>query len=62
MAREKKDGVHVNLYIDRKIWDQLKDYADEKGQTLTTAMERILAEHFARVDAKTGRSEDNVRH
>ena len=38
MPRAKKDGQHLNCYIDRV----LEDYAEEKGQTLTMAVERLL--------------------
>ena len=62
MARKKKDGVHVNLFLSREVWDRFREYADKKGQTLTTAMERILAEHLAREQAQSGKGEDNVRH
>lgn len=46
MPRSKKDGRHINYYIDREIYEQLKAYADEKGQTMTTAIERILKQFF----------------
>ena len=46
MARPKKDGSYVNFYIDRKLVDELRDYAEEKGQTMTMALERILKEYF----------------
>ena len=42
MARPKKDGRYINYYIDRKIYERLKHYADDKGQTMTVAIERIL--------------------
>ena len=42
MPRPKKDGRHINYYIDRKIFEELESYAQEKGQTMTTALERIL--------------------
>ena len=46
MPRAKKDGQHINCYIDRTLCERLKAYADEKGQTMTTALERILKQHF----------------
>lgn len=42
MARQKKDGERVSLYLDRAMMERLRVYADEKGQTLTTAMERLI--------------------
>lgn len=50
MARPKKDGRHINYYIDRLIYERLEEYADEKGQTMTTALERILKQFFDKVD------------
>ena len=42
MPRKKKDGRHINYYIDRMIYERLEEYANEKGQTMTTAIERLL--------------------
>ena len=57
MPREKKDGRHINYYIDREIYEQLKTYADEKGQTMTTAIERILKQFFDQIDDGKRRSD-----
>ena len=46
MPRQKKDGRHINYYIDRKIFDKLKSYSQEEGQTVTTALEYILTKFF----------------
>ena len=46
MPRQKKDGRHINYYIDRKVFEELEAYAQEKGQTMTTALERILSQFF----------------
>ncbi len=43
MARPKKDGEKVSLYLDRTMMTALRAYADEKGQTVTMAMERIIS-------------------
>lgn len=42
MARPKKDGVHINYYIDRTTKERLDKYCEEVGQTNTLAVERIL--------------------
>ena len=55
MARPKKDGRHINYYIDRMIFERLEEYADEKGQTMTTALERILKDFLDRNDAEQAR-------
>lgn len=54
MPRKKKDGRHINYYIDRVIFERLEEYADEKGQTMTTALERILKQFFDKVDEDKG--------
>lgn len=46
MPRPKKDGRFINYFIDRSVYDRLKAYAEEKGQSMTTAIERILAAHL----------------
>ena len=45
MSREKKEGTYINIRIRQDIYDRFCDYAEEMGQTKTTALERIL-EHF----------------
>ena len=52
MPRQKKDGRHINYYIDRKIFEELEAYAQEKGQTMTTALERILKDFFERTETE----------
>ena len=46
MPRPRKDGERISLYLDRSIMEDLRAYADEKGQTLTTAIERIIKAHL----------------
>jgi len=46
MARPRKDYVILNVKLDRLLHDQFKSYADELGQTKTTALERILRKHL----------------
>ena len=53
MSRPKKDGININYYIDRKLVEKLRDCAEEKGQTMTMALERILKEYF---DSKKSQS------
>ena len=50
MPRPKKDGRFINYFIDRGIYDRLKVYAEDKGQSMTTALERILAGHLDRCE------------
>ena len=46
MPREKKDGRYINYKIRRDIYDMLEQYAEEKGQSKTVAIERILEAHL----------------
>ena len=57
MARPKKDGRHINYYIDRLIYERLEEYADEKGQTMTMALERILKQFFDKTDEEKRESD-----
>ena len=41
MARQKK-GTHISFYMDSSILERLRAYADDKGQTVTLALERLL--------------------
>ena len=47
MAREKKDGRHINLYIEREIIEMLEQYCEEVGQTKTVAIERALKQYLS---------------
>ena len=57
MPRKKKDGRHINYYIDRLIYERLEEYADEKGQTMTTALERIVKQFFNKTDEEKKQSD-----
>jgi len=52
MARKKKDGRHINYFIDRQIFERLEQYADDKGQQMTTAIERILKDYLDKYEAE----------
>ena len=52
MPRKKKDGRFINYYIDRQIFERLERYADDKGQQMTSALERILEEHLDRYESE----------
>lgn len=46
MPREKKDGRYINYKIRRDLYERLEQYAEEKGQSKTVAIERILEAHL----------------
>ena len=42
MAREKKDGLALNVRIDASIYRELESICDDAGQTKTKVVERAL--------------------
>jgi predicted DNA-binding protein len=50
MPRPKKDGKYINYYIERELYEKLRDLAVERGQTMTTAIERILKDYFDKLE------------
>lgn len=52
MPRAKKDGHYINLRIEQSIYDRFVEYADRKGQTLTKALEIIIADFLMREEAE----------
>jgi hypothetical protein len=59
MPRAKKDGVHLNCYINRELREKLDAYAEEKGQTVTMALERILKQYFDSLTDEQGKGKDD---
>ena len=57
MARRKKDGRFINYYIDRLIYERLERYAEDKGQPVTAALERILDESLTRYEQEAASAE-----
>ena len=53
MARPKKDGRYINYYIDREIYERLKKYADDRGQTMTIAIARVLKAYLDEQENKS---------
>lgn len=42
MGKPRKDGQRFNMIMDRNLYNRLSFYADEKGQIMTLAIERLL--------------------
>ena len=42
MSRPKKEGTHLNIILRQDIYDRFCAYAEEKGQTKTKAIERMI--------------------
>ena len=59
MARVKKDGKNISFYMEADIVNRLHEYAEEKGQSLTVAVERIIKEALDKEEAE--RNDRNVK-
>ena len=57
MGKPRKDGQRFNMVMDRSLYNRLTFYADEKGQTMTTALERILKQFFDKTDEEKRKSD-----
>ena len=53
MARAKKDGERISLFLDRELLNRIRADADNKGQTLTAAIERAIKAYLQLQDDKT---------
>ncbi len=62
MPRPKKDGRFINYFLDRTIYDRLKAYAEDKGQSMTTAIERILSAHLDQYEQEHPASASEPRY
>lgn len=48
MPRPVKDHKNVNVSLSTPLYERFRAYAQEKGQTYTVAMERIIKDHLDR--------------
>lgn len=46
MAKAKKDGTYVNIYMDRALNDRLENYIKTTGQTKTFLIESLLKQYL----------------
>lgn len=60
MPRAKKDYKNISLKMDSKIHAMLVAYAEDNGQCLTTAVERILKERFDKEGYSDKKGKDNI--
>lgn len=42
MPRQKKNSVPICYRIEKSVYERLQAYAEDKGQTMTMAVERLL--------------------
>lgn len=48
MPRPVKNHKNVNVSLSTPLYERFRAYAEEKGQTYTVAMERIIKDHLDR--------------
>jgi len=58
MAKPRKNAKNISFYMDAEIVDRLHEYAEDKGQTLTMATERILKDALDRYDKEKTKKKD----
>ena len=61
MPKPKKDWTALNIRMNSGIYDALAQYADDKGQNKTVAVERILKEYLEKEGYKTEKKSSNQR-
>lgn len=57
MARPRKDGTHVNLYLDRMIMEKVETVAKEEGITKTHLIEMALTDWMKKQERKKNKTE-----
>jgi len=57
MSRAKKEGEKISLYLEKVTVARIRAYAEEKGQTLTMAIERAINGYLDEEDKKECASE-----
>lgn len=46
MARPKKNGIYLNVCVEKSIYEKLEQFCGDAGQTKTVAVERALTEYL----------------
>lgn len=60
MPRPVKNHKNINVSLSTPVYERFRAYAEDKGQSYTVAMERIIEEHLDRVGFMTVGSQKNV--
>jgi len=50
MGRPRKDGQHLNIIIQKDLYNRLERTCDVTGQTKTVAVERALKLYFDKIE------------
>ena len=59
MARPKKNYTPFNIKMDTALYERLSEYCEQKGQTKTTAVERILTEALNKYEKENSLPDHN---
>ena len=62
MPRPVKNHKNVNVSLSTPVYERFRAYAEDKGQSYTVAMERIIEEHLDREGFRTDGSRKGVRN
>lgn len=65
MSRPKKDAKYLNVYLDRKIYEDFEKFCIEMGQSKTLAAERALQMYMREMRKKITSNEsscDSEKH
>ena len=52
MARPKKNGIYLNVCIEKNIYEELEIVCEDAGQTKTVAVERALVDYMLNYQKK----------
>lgn len=52
MSRQKKDGIYLNIKLERDLYNRLIQISEEAGQTKTIIVERALSLYFDEYEEK----------
>lgn len=62
MPRPVKNHKNVNVSLSTPVYERFRAYAEDKGQTYTVAMERIIEEHLDREGFRTADGKQEVQN
>lgn len=57
MPRAKKDGRHINYYVERSIFERVEQYAKENRYPITSAIEVLLEKGLNAEETDQSRNE-----
>lgn len=60
MSRQKKDGKYLNVYLDRKTYDEFEKFCIDIGQSKTVAAERALQMYMSEMKQLTQNTKKGI--